>query len=61
MISYGDIGYFRLRRPVEEHSGEQDWRLGVEELAAWVGTRNDTSVKVCLQQYSANISLCFRL
>jgi hypothetical protein len=46
--SFGDVSFYRLRRPVVEHTGEQDWQLDVEALKSWMASRNDTSFKFVL-------------
>jgi len=46
--SYGNAFFFRLRLPFIEHGerDSQDWQLGVDELATWLASLNDTTFKV---------------
>ncbi|KAK4686565.1 hypothetical protein P7C73_g3560, partial [Tremellales sp. Uapishka_1] len=49
-FSYGDVPFFRLRKPFVEHGDEnaQDWQVDVDEMSAWLSSVNSTGFKFVL-------------
>lgn len=49
LFSYGNVFFYRLRKPFVEHgeADSQDWLLGVDELSMWLASLNNpASLKV---------------